>query len=180
MTKRQSLRAFDDDAIAAEETPAAEPSPAQHRPRPAAPTPAATSSSSDVRTGIYLQADTFAAAKSAYIADFETIPASPDTFAGWVASVFDRHAGRTPEKRAELASRLQAESPGDGVNRSFTLPADTLEHIHQAIAADRRAGRVTSRSQFASEAIRSATEEARLRAGGALPPAPPRLPNKMR
>ena len=81
---------------------------------------------------------------------------------------------------AKLAAGLQAESPGDGVNRSFTLPADTLDRMHQAIAADRRAGRVTSRSQFASEAIRRATTEARMRAGGVLPPAPARLPNKMR
>ena len=52
--------------------------------------------------------------------------------------------------------------------------------MHEAIAADRRAGNIASRSQFASVAIRSAIEDSRDRAGGELPPAPARLPNKLR
>lgn len=185
-TRRRSLRDFDDEAIATDDLPRIN--------RPAANTEApstarhskATSrrqvavSAPDVRTGIYLQAGTFAAAKSAYIADFETVAASPDTFAAWLAGVLDRHARRSPQARASLAEQLPGETVGGGVNRAFVLPVATVEAMHEAIGADRRSGTTTSRSQFASVAIRSAIEEARRRAGGELPPAPARLPNKLR
>ncbi len=187
MTRRRSLRDFDDEAIATDlprvQSGAAEAAEVvAHRSeasRSRQPRPSAGASSQE-RTGIYLQAATFAAAKSAYIADFETVAGSPDTFGGWLAGVLDRHARRSSRSRAALSDRLPAETVGGGVNRAFILPAATVQAMHEAIASDRRAGSIASRSQFASVAIRSAIEDSRGRAGGELPPAPARLPNKLR
>jgi hypothetical protein len=190
MTRRRSLRDFDDEAIATDlpriQTGATEAAAAtvvapHHSEPPRSRRPQASAgASSQERTGIYLQAATFAAARSAYIADFESVAESPVTFGGWLAGVLDRHARRSPRSRAALADQVPAETVGGGVNRAFILPAATVQAMHEAIAADRRAGNIASRSQFASVAIRSAIEDSRGRAGGELPPAPARLPNKLR
>lgn len=188
MTRRRSLRDFDDDAIATDlpriQTGATESAPGtlapHHSEAARSRRPQASAGASQERTGIYLQAATFAAARSAYIADFENVAGSPDTFGGWLAGVLDRHARLSPRSRAALADRLPAETVGGGVNRAFILPAATVQAMHEAIAADRRAGSIASRSQFASVAIRSAIEDSRSRAGGELPPVPARLPNKLR
>lgn len=178
---RRSLRAFDDEAIAAPEPTRVQPVAPATPPRGQTRADPAQAGST-TRAGIYLHPGTFEAAKSAYIADFDQSgPDAADTFARWIAGVLDRHAARTPAERAAVADELPEEVfEGSGINRSFDLPDATMAGMHAAITADRRAGRVTSRSQFCSTAIRSATEDARRRAGGELPPAPKRLPNKMR
>lgn len=129
------------------------------------------------KISIWVTPQVFDDAKSAFLADFDTLPAdqAQDTFAKWVARALDLHAARTPKER----TGLEAERNDDGKSgpRSFTIPQATMAALEAALVDDRRAGRVTSRSQFAFEALKAATEEARQRNGGALPPAPARLPN---
>lgn len=199
-TKRKSLRDFDDDAMAA---PIASPAPAtpapvvakapqtprkaprspraaQATPKPSTePTEARTATTT--RTGIYFHPATFSDAKSAYLADLDNIgPAAADSIARWIAGALDVYAAGDTQDRAQIAEGLPPEvrAEGSGFTRSFDLPDDTIAARDAAITTDRRNGRTSSRSSFASEAIRYAIEQARARNGGVLPPAPDRLPNK--
>ena len=201
-TKRKSLRDFDDDAMAA---PIAAPAPAapaaavEKAPQPPkkapqspqaarpAPKPAAVTNNTEVRTatttraGIYFHPATFNDAKSAYLADLDnTGPDAADSIARWIAGALDVFAAGTTQERAQIAESLPAEARGEGsgFTRSFELPDATIAARDVAITEDRRNGRTSSRSSFATEAIRHAIEQARARNGGVLPPAPDRLPNK--
>ena len=199
-TKRKSLRDFDDDAMAA---PIAAPAPAApaaavekapqppkkapQSPQAARPTPKPAAAAAEARTatttrtGIYFHPATFNDAKSAYLADLDnTGPDAADSIARWIAGALDVFAAGTTQERAQIAESLPAEARGEGsgFTRSFELPDDTIAARDLAITEDRRNGRTSSRSSFATEAIRHAIEQARARNGGVLPPAPDRLPNK--
>lgn len=67
---------------------------------------------------------------------------------------------------------------GSGITRAFLLPDTAIAAMNVAIKTDRTNGRAVSRSEFIGRAVRDAIERARERAGGVLPPAPARLPNK--
>ena len=200
-TKRKSLRDFDDDAMVA---PIAAPAPAapaaavekapqppkkapkspqaaRPAPKPAAATTTEVRTATTTRAGIYFHPATFNDAKSAYLADLDnTGPDAADSIARWIAGALDVYAAGTPQERAQIAESLPAEARGEGsgFTRSFELPDDTIAARDLAITEDRRNGRTSSRSSFATEAIRHAIEQARARNGGVLPPAPDRLPNK--
>lgn len=132
-----------------------------------------------IRLGGYWQPGTFDTAKRGYLADLDTQPDSPGTFAGWIDRAIRHHAQLTPQKRQQIAARLGEEAnEGRGNSRSFDVAADTVEAMEQAVAADRRHGRVTSRAGFIAEAARAAVAEARTRYGTELPAAPARLPNR--
>lgn len=193
-TKRKSLRDFDDDAMAAPiatpTPPAPDPAPvvekAPQTPRKAprgarTPPASAARTASTTRTGIYFHPATFNDAKSAYLADLDTVgPDAADSIARWIAGALDQFAAGTTADRAQIAEGLPEEvrAEGSGFTRSFELPDATIAARDAAIATDRRGGRTSSRSSFATEAIRHAIEQARARNGGVLPPAPDRLPNK--
>jgi hypothetical protein len=131
------------------------------------------------RLGLYLRQATLEGAKSAYVADLDTLTSPPTSFARWIATALDTHAGRTSADRAKLAEAHPDPEEGKrGVNRAFILPVDTLARMAETTGIDRRAGRMQSVSQLAAEALRIAIEEARVRNGGSLPVAPKRLPNK--
>jgi hypothetical protein len=131
------------------------------------------------RLGLYLRQATLEGAKSAYVADLDTLPDPPTSFARWIAAALDTHAGRTPADRAKLAAAHPDPEEGKrGVNRAFILPVDTIATMEETTGIDRRAGRMQSVSQLAAEALRIAIEEARVRNGGSLPRPPKRLPNK--
>ncbi len=131
------------------------------------------------RLGLYLRQTTLEGAKSAYVADLDTLPNPPTSFARWIATALDTHAARTPADRAQLAAAHPDPEEGRrGVNRAFILPVDTIARMEETTGIDRRAGRMQSVSQLAAEALRIAIEEARQRNGGSLPVAPKRLPNK--
>jgi hypothetical protein len=131
------------------------------------------------RLGLYLRQATLEGAKSAYVADLDSLTNPPTSFARWIATALDTHAGRTPADRAKLAEAHPDPEEGKrGVNRAFILPVDTIATMEETTGIDRRAGRMQSVSQLAAEALRIAIEEARVRNGGSLPIAPRRLPNK--
>jgi hypothetical protein len=131
------------------------------------------------RLGLYLRQATLERAKSAYVADLDTLTNPPTSFARWIATALDTHAGRTPADRAKLAEAHPDPEEGKrGVNRAFILPVDTITTMEKTTGIDRRAGRMQSVSQLAAEALRIAIEESRVRNGGSLPIAPKRLPNK--
>lgn len=136
--------------------------------------------SGTTRLGIYWHLDTFREAKSAYLADLDTQRAAPDSFARWIDRAITRHAALSVTRRATLAAKLaDQDKSGRGGSRSFSVAATTVEAMEAAIVADRKeAKRITTRTEFVSQAVRIATTDARKRNGGALPPPPSRLPNK--
>lgn len=131
-----------------------------------------------VRLGIYMARETFDAAKSAYLSDWQH-GGQADTFNRWIGQVIDAHAARGAHERARLTrSTERAESPS--FSRSFSLPAATVERMRDAITADQDEGRWPSDSAWCSDAIVAAADRAREQAGGTLPQAPARLPNRLR
>jgi hypothetical protein len=170
--KRRSLREREAAALVNHGQPAAPPVAPQRR-RP--PAPARTGDI--IRLGTYWRLSTFQGAKSAYLADLDQLRDAPDSFARWVDRAIRRHADLTPDKRGSLVRRLPAEA-GDAASRSFHVGSTTVDAMEGAIVDDRRHGRVISRTEFVSEAVRAATVEARKRYGQDLPAAPARLPNK--
>lgn len=130
------------------------------------------------KLGVYLSLAVFEDAKSAYLVDFDDVD-GPDTFGGWVDAVLARFSSLTPQDRADATASLPEVDPGAATQRSWAVSDETIQAITAAISADRRAGRVTSRSQFAVDALRSAIVIATDRRGGSLPPAPSRLPNRL-
>jgi len=132
-----------------------------------------------IRLGGYWHPGTFDNAKRGYLADLDSQPDSPGTFAGWIDRAIRHHADLTPQQRQQIAAQLGEEpTEGRGNSRSFDVSATTVEAMEHAVAADRRHGRVTSRAGFIAEATRAAVTEARTRYGAELPAAPARLPNK--
>jgi hypothetical protein len=130
-----------------------------------------------IRLGTYWRLSTFQGAKSAYLVDLDQLRDAPDSFARWVDRAIRLHVDLTPDRRANLARKLPAEA-GDAASRSFQVTPTTVDAMEAAIVDDRRHGRVLSRTEFVSEAVRAATSQARKRYGRELPPAPARLPNK--
>jgi hypothetical protein len=171
--KRRSLRDREAAALVNHGQPTATPPEAPPRRRSAAP----ARTGDVIRLGTYWRLSTFQGAKSAYLADLDQLRDAPDSFARWVDRAIRRHADLTPEKRGSLVRKLPAET-GDAASRSFHVPSSTVDAMEAAIVDDRRGGRVLSRTEFVSEAVRAATAEARKRYGQDLPPAPARLPNK--
>lgn len=131
------------------------------------------------RLGLYLRHGTLEGAKSAYVADLDTLSNPPTSFARWIATALDTYTGRTPAERAQLAGAHPDPEEGNrGVNRTFILPVDTIAKMEETTGIDRRAGRMQSVSQLAAETLRIAIREATQRNGGSLPVPPKRLPNK--
>ena len=151
--------------------------PKQTAPAPVIASTDAKGESRAVRQGIYMTADEFADAKSAYLADWQA-GGQADTFARWIGAVIDAHAARTAAERAELARPTGRSEHRTGASRSFTLAADTIDRMRAAIAEDQAAGRWPTDSAWCGDAIAAAVERARAR--GPLPAAPERLPNRLR
>lgn len=129
--------------------------------------------------GIYIHRETFDNAKSAYLVDRRG-PAPQDSLARWIAAAIVNWSALTPDQRQHAADALPPEiRQGAGSNRSFSIAATAVEIMADAMAADQDQYRVQARSQFITEAIRHAAEQARERNGGTLPPAPQRLPNRL-
>lgn len=135
-------------------------------------------------TGTYWDRDTWDLARSAYVADLDADPDSPDAFVGWLHRALDQHVQRGPEGRAALqipASQRSGEGEPAGLSRTYPLRAATIDALEEAIIEDRRVTRrMLSRSGFLREAVIAAAGQAldRLGPGASLPPAPQRLPNR--
>ena len=189
MSGKRTLREFDDDELvrgapvthvqsarpAVEEfgaTPATVP---VERPLVAAPTGPL------IRVGLYFQPETFNLARSAYMADLDTLgAAAEDSFARWIARSMMEFAGQSTSARQQIVAQLDpVVSHGAGFTRSVFLPKAVLDARDVAIATDRRSGgHAWSRSGFSTDAIRHSIQQAAARNGGELPPPPSRLPNK--
>ncbi len=135
--------------------------------------------SDTVRLGIYITPEDVDSAKSAYLADWQA-GGHLDTFAKWMAYAFDAHAGRSVSERTRLARPSGRSETRTGSSRSFVIPTDTIARMREAIAQDQAADRWPSDSAWCSDAIAAAVEQSRTRAGGTLPTAPARLPNRLR
>lgn len=126
--------------------------------------------------GAYLYGLEFEEAKSAYLAHWRA-HRSLDTFPSWVAEMIDLHAARTPQERQELALTREQQPPGK--IRSFKLPSGTQAVVTAARQADEALDRFIPETRWIAEALHAAVLEAR-RKWGILPPAPARLPNRLR
>ncbi len=138
-------------------------------------TPPATSDTA--RIGIYFHPEQFDTAKAGYLADWQA-GGQADTFARWIAGALDEHANRTPQQRAQVA-RPQERAATRGNTRSFKIPADTVARMRHSITEDQAAGQWPSDSAWCGDAIATAANQARQRAGGTLPTPPARLPNRL-
>jgi len=127
---------------------------------------------------MYFHPEEFDRAKAAYLADWQH-GGQADTFARWIAAAIDTHARRTPQQRAELAKPSPRRDRGRAGTRSFSLPADSVTRMRAAILEDQATNRWPTDSAWCGEAVAAAADEAEQKAGGQLPPAPPRLPNRL-
>jgi len=133
-----------------------------------------------VSVGAWWEPATWVRARSAYVWDLDHEPAAPAGFIEWLHWVLEEHVARGPEGRAELGIATRATIGADeGRNRHHRLRVGTLAAVDQAVVADRRAGRILSRSAWIHEAVTAAIADAERRAG-TLPtiPADVRLPNR--
>jgi len=129
-----------------------------------------------VKAGFYCVKEVTDQARAAYLADLDATPAGPEFFVDWFRAALESYAARTPAERAELAAGLPQVESSRGYNTMYPLPAELLEQITGAIREDRQqAGRPSSRSSFAREALLVAVSEARQRHGGRLPTPPNNL-----
>lgn len=185
--RRQASMAAADEATAPAEPKREaleeQPTPVPPRDEPAKPkakAPAKRSGASDtIRLGIYVTPEEYDAAKSAYLADWQH-GGQADTLGKWISAALEAHAARSTAARARLARHGGRAENRTGASRSFAIPSDTGERMRAAINEDQAAGRWPSDSAWCGDAIAAAVDLAREQAGGELPQAPARLPNRLR
>lgn len=185
-TKRPTLR--DREAVSLATGPRRQPDPAPVEPDQQTPSQETTTRRKPgpkpradrpptVRLGGYWKPGTFDIAKRGYLADLDTQPDSPDTFGGWIDRAIRKHAQLNPQRRQQIAAQLGEEpSEGRGNSRSFHVAASTVEAMEQAVADDRRHGRLISRAGFIAEAARAAVAEAAAATAPSCPQHPPDCP----
>ena len=142
---------------------------------------------------VYWDRETWELSRSAYVADLDDLPKSPDSWIGWFQHALERHVRRSARARAALEVAVPKRNPSgsqealrkaghplDGFTKTHVVPVDLKAKVEQAITDDRvKMGRMVSRSHFASEAVVAAIGETRARRDGRrLPLAPDPLPNK--
>lgn len=127
--------------------------------------------------GVYWPRATWDLARSAYVADLDSDPDSPNAFVGWLARVIERHIARTPAVRAKIAGQFPATAEGRGSSKGHRVGRTMINALETAIVDDRHYGRIVSRSAFVLEAVHAAAEEACTRLGRPLPPPPAKLTN---
>lgn len=131
------------------------------------------------RLSVYWRGATLEDARRAYMADIDTQPEGPTSFARWIDRAVAEHARLSTGDRADVAAALGEQPQEDARPRSFEVQAATVTSMRTAIAADRAPGiPAQTRSDFVADAVRQATNDARRRWGKELPPAPARLPNR--
>lgn len=138
-------------------------------------------SRADPVIGIYWERAVWNRARSAYVADLDLDPDSPDAFVGWLDRAIERHTRRSPTERAELAEAVAvAPAPaGNNFNKAHHLRQTTIAAMEDAIVDDRQQlGRMVGRSGFVREAALAAAARTQRAYGRPLPPPPARLPNR--
>lgn len=146
---------------------------------PKAPKASSSPPAGTSRLSIYWRGTTLEDARRAYMADIDTQPEGPTSFARWIDRAVAAHANLSTDDRSKLAVTLGEQADEDAMPRSFEVQSATVVAMRSAIAADRAPGiPAQTRSDFVADAVRQATREARQRWGKDLPPAPARLPNR--
>lgn len=127
-----------------------------------------------VAVSIYWRADGWQRARSAFVGDLQSLPEAPSTLLGWVVDALDAYASRSVSEREQIRSALEVDrSPA--TRRVHWIPTDTMSRLDAAREADLRHGEILSRSEFAREAVETATRLTQDRLGR-LPTPPRRLP----
>lgn len=182
--KRGTLRDRNAAAIAAISTPPRLPDPAEERTasaRPPRPRTAAPSTSTTDRTvlSITIRPEDLEDAKSAYMADWLR-EGRYDGFPKWLGAAIRHHAELSTEARAQIEADRPAKTTSRGLKRAFQMDPADVDELRASIRSDLEAsGRYSSEADWVGDALRQAIAAARERAGGVLPPAPKRLPNRM-
>jgi hypothetical protein len=114
-------------------------------------------------------------ARAAFVAELDDDPPGPPSLLAWIAAAIHTHAARSPAARATRSGDLR-EDGGPGFQRVHQLPPATMDAVDRAVAEDRRAGRMLSRSAWVREAAAVAAAGTSRRHAGALPGSPDRLP----
>lgn len=127
--------------------------------------------------GVYWPRSAWDLARSAYVADLDTDPDSPNAFVGWLARVIERHIARTPAERVKIADQIPATAEGRSSSKGHRVGRELINALETAIIDERQHGRIVSRSAFVLEAVHAAGDEARSRLGRPLPPPPAKLTN---
>lgn len=128
---------------------------------------------------ISMRPEELEAAKAAYMADWMR-EGRYDGFPKWIGAAIRDHANLTPEQRAHIDQTRPPKQTKRGVKRVFLMDPQDVEILRQGIHKDLTGtGRYSSEANWCADALRVAVDRARARAGGVLPPAPSRLPNRM-
>lgn len=131
------------------------------------------------RIGISLSAREFTVAKSAFLADWAD-GGNCDTLVGWIASALEQHAQR-PEQQQQAARKRAPRQPSEPHTiRSFEIPTHTVNNVWTTIHGDGHVLHQSNISEWASDAIFAAVQDARHRCRGVLPVPPLRLPHRLR
>jgi hypothetical protein len=118
-------------------------------------------------------------AKAAYMADWIS-QGLHDRFPDWLGAAVQQHAALNAAERARIANERPPKTTKRGLKRAFKMNPADVEAMRRTIADDfRTTGMYLSEADWCGDALRVAINAARQRAGGELPPAPTRLPNRM-
>jgi hypothetical protein len=118
---------------------------------------------------------TWERARAAFVAELDDDPPGPPSLLAWITAAIQTHTHRSPAARAAMSRDLPGDN-GPGFQKVHQLPASTVTALARAVAEDRRAGRMLSRSAWVREAAAVAAAATGGRRGGVLPAAPGRLP----
>lgn len=184
-TKRATLRERNAAAIADIPTP---PQPAAAEPAREQPASVATERPVHDRTpsttdktvlSITVRPEDLEEAKSAYIADWLR-EGRYDGFPKWLGGAIRRHAALTVNERAAIEADRPSKTTSRGLKRAFQMDPGDVDELRAAVRRDlEEGGRLLSEADWVGDAVREAIAAARSRAGGVLPAAPKRLPNRM-
>lgn len=174
---RKSLSEMDLAAIDGQDKPIAPPPVAAVR-RPVRQRAAHKATAETTRLGISMSPAGFHDARAAYMWASGRRGAVR-SLGEWIADALRQHADKSAKSRARIGRGLPEDTVAKGekrLTRTFSVPVDLIEVIDDAILDDQNeAQRWMSRSAWANEAIRVATERVREQAGGTLPEPPARL-----
>ncbi len=147
--------------------------------QPTAPPQHNTAAGERFALSISLRPEELEAAKAAYMADWMH-QGRYDGFPRWIGAAIREHANLTPEQRAQVEAARPPKQTKRGVKRVFLMDPHDVKILRQGLRQDLTVtGRYSSEANWCADAMRVAVDLARERAGGTLPKAPSRLPNRM-
>ena len=121
-------------------------------------------------------------ARRAYTADQDNLDPHPSSFAKWIQRAVHIHVHRSPQERAEVLAEAKRRwtKPESGERKksyNVPMPYDLHLQLQAAVPQERKAGRLTSKSEIARDAMFIEMVAASERAGGELPVMIGKLPH---